>query len=237
MVTLIACPRLFFAQSQGDSLFVARAASNAVQLYERDIRGQSSLYTGSEYGQPEQTHEQHPFFLSEDWQNGSVTYYGEEYLNVGILYDITSDILVIEHYYNGDEMVLVKEKVSSFTLGDREFIHHPAASLPAGLPVAGFYEVMYDGETKVMARFEKQREERIESHEVLIEYTPRSRFFVLKQGEYHRVFRRGDLLKLLADKKQEVRSYINKEKIRVSKKNPGSFAQVVSFYDSLTSGN
>jgi hypothetical protein len=237
---LLCCTCLFTtafwvsAQTPRDTAFVTAAAKNAIRLYNENIQGQTGLYVGSQYKQPRRTNDEHPFFIDFDWQTGDVDYNGESFLSVPILYDVTRDIVVIEHYYSGDEMVLVNSKVSAFSIGDRKFVHLTGPLFLPGLPNPGFYETLYTGKTQVVARHQKNVEEHIEGRVVEIHFYPKVKYYVLHNGMYERVSGKGGLLKLLGDKKSELRSFIQKEKIQFKKDYPAALARVAQHYDSLT---
>jgi hypothetical protein len=218
-------------QALRDTAFVARASENATKLYDEYIRGQAGLYVGAEYKQLARTNDDHPFFNDLDWQTGSVVYDGEEYTNVPLLLDLTSDNIITENWGNAEEIVLVKSKVASFTIGAFSFVHLNGVGVTKGLPGAGFYEVLYNGPTTVLARHTKLREERIESAKVEVYFTPKSRYYVLKDGVYHKVSKRAEFVKLFKERKQDLKGYIQKEKLH--SKNPNTLAYLAKFYDSL----
>jgi hypothetical protein len=216
-----------------DTAFVATSAGNAVKEYEKFIQGQTGLYNGSEYVYPERTNDEHPFYKEFDWLNGSVEYNGELYDKTAFLYDLTSDNLITEHFYNGEEIVLVKAKVKAFTLEGERFIHLNGTSLLPGLSEPGFYRLYYDGPSRTIARITKAIEEAIESNKVERYFKLKTRIYVLKDGVYHKVSKRSEILKLFKDRKPALRAYAAKEKIVISRLFPSSFAKLAAYYDSL----
>jgi hypothetical protein len=222
---------------QKDSTAVDFAAAKAIAFYNEAIKIQSGLFVGSQYKTPARTNDDHPFYRDFDWQQGSVIYNGEQYDKADMLYDVYNDDLIVENYYNGNEIVLVKEKVSAFSIGNDKFVKVSAAEASKGLPSEGFYRLCNSGQTKVLARHWKSREERVESTKLEIYFTPHVRFYVLHDGNYHKVSKRAELIKLFADKKSEVRSFIQKEHLTISRKNGEAIAVVAQFYDSLKPQN
>src|SRR5690348_16627231 len=91
---------LTYAQSaKPDTAFVKASFSKAKAVYASSaIRSQSHLYNGSQYIDYTPIGEEHPYFLTNDWTNGTVIYDGEKYENVPLLYDISADKLVVEHF-------------------------------------------------------------------------------------------------------------------------------------------
>jgi hypothetical protein len=223
------------SQAIADTAFVTASSANAVKKYSDFIQGQTGLYIGSQYKTDNRTNEEHPFYIDIDWFQGNVNYNGEFYDNGSFIYDLTSDNLITEHLYNGEEIVLVKTKVERFMIAGNEFVHLNGSGLLPGLPDAGFYHVLYDGPTRVVGRYTKLMEEKIESNKIERYFTMRSRYYILKDGVYHKIAKRNEVLKLFEDRKQAVRSYLAENKIRVSKSNPSSFALAAAYYDSLNS--
>lgn len=222
------------AQIASDTSFIATASVNAVKKYSEFIQGQTGLYSGSEYKIPERTNDEHPFFGEFDWQDGEIFYNGEFYDNITLLYDITSDNVIIEHFYNGQELRLIKAKVERFRLGDHRFVNLNGSSLLPGLPDAGFYRVAYDGPTRLLSRHTKQIEEKIETNRVEIYFTPRTKYYVLKDGAYHRIARKNEFYKLFPEKKQALKNFVAEKNLRITRKNPKDLALLAAHSDSIT---
>lgn len=226
--------------SQIDTAFLAVAKKNLAGYYTNLIQDKSALYTGSEYKLPPQTDKEYPYFIKsnvvmddeEFWKTGNIIFNQELYTGVPILYDLVQDMVIIENW-TGDPIMLVKEKVSYFSVGTSEFVQIANAS-QVDLPRDGFYELLYDGVMRVVGRHNKTQQERIENRTLLTYYTYKQRYYLLKNGKYYPISSKGDLFKLLADRKAELRNYVREQKISVSRKNPESFARIAAFYDSIT---
>jgi hypothetical protein len=193
-----------------------------------------SLYSGSEYLEPTRTNEQHPFYLDSDWIDGAVHYNGDWYRNVSLLYDITSDKLVTEYYFNGNPMLLVKEKLDQFSLGQRYFKKFFKEDFKNSLPATGFYEVLYNGQTMLIARREKKMQDRIEGMKVQIDFEEKYRYFILRNGEFLPIRSKKSMYKLLEDKKQELKQRVREEKLNFKLNREQSFSRMAALYDSLT---
>lgn len=227
---LLLCASLALAQPAADTLFVRDAVKNTIGFYTTSIQGQTSLYNGSQYREPNRSdNDQHPFFENDDWVTGTVTYDGQYYEDVPLLYDITSDKVVTENYYNADQIVLVWEKLDAFTIGADAFekLSHKT------LPRAGFYHVLYNGETKVVARRQKVIREKITGQSIEIEFDPRYRYFIFKNGAYFTVKSKASMLKVLEDEKPALRQFINKNKLRFKFMREEALRRVAAYYDTL----
>jgi hypothetical protein len=230
LATMIICN---VSGQSSDTLFVASARQNSLRSYELATVVQSGLFNGTQYVEPKGTRDEHPFFLTDEWQQGDVEYKGQQYKNLALLYDITTDRLVSE-LFNGQPFVLVNEHLKRFSLGGRNFIRVETDSIQNDLPARGFYEEVYGGNTQVLVRHFKVKEERIESTTLQIYFTARSRHYILHGGRYERITNKSSVLKVLKDHKAEVRSFIKKEKLKFSSATLSqALASVASYYDTL----
>jgi hypothetical protein len=215
---------------QDDTTFLKTAVNNAIRFYTVSIRGQANLYNGSEYQEPEQTNDQHPFFDSEDWVDGSVTFEGERYDNIPLLFDISADKLVTENFYNAEEMVLDNEKINAFTIGSHPFIKIENESGPVK---KGFYEVLYKGPSEVIVRHRKETQERIESSAIEIDFEVKDHYFIVKDGNYFPANNKRAVLKIFADEKHALRQFISKNKIRLRQNQTKALPAIAMQYDRL----
>jgi hypothetical protein len=230
MFCLLLCASLAQAQPPADTLFVRDAVKNTIRFYTTSIQGQTSLYSGSQYREPNRSNnDQHPFFDADDWVTGTVTYDGQFYEGVPLLYDITSDQVVTENYYNADQISLAREKLDAFTIGRHSFekLSHNT------LPRPGFYQVLYDGESKVIARRQKIIREKITGQTIEIEFDPRYRYFIFKNGAYFPVKSKASVLQVLQDEKPALKQFISKNKIRFKHMREAALHRVAAHYDTL----
>lgn len=209
-----------------DTLFIQAAVNNATQRYTKVIQGQLQLYNGSDYAEYQPTDDEHPYFLSDDWVFGSVYYDGNLYEQTAMLYNIASDELITEHYYTSNLMRLVTSKIQYFTLGSRKFVPLKNESL-----TEGFYELLYNGTSKVYARHTKNIQESIEAMEIHREFEEKTRYYVFKDGNYIAIKNKKSILSVLGDKKRELNQFMNKSKIRFRKNREQYIVKAVEFYD------
>jgi len=230
---IIALPSL----GQGDSLLLQQATSASVVLYTQTIKGQTLLYSGPQYRSGPILDGQHPFFGADDWTFGSVTYNGYRFDNVPLLYDIAFDVLVTENYYTAHETALVKEKVEAFEINGRQFIRIDRHQYEGSLPTPGFYEMVYDGTTTVLARHTKFENSRIESKAIVIDYKEKVKYFILRGTRFFPVKTKRSILNVLADEKQALRQYIRQHNLFPRVDRRGFLLQVAAHYDTLTATN
>ena len=216
-------------QLPADTLFLTSAKNNQVKLYTDYIVGQTRLNNGSEYRDYLARDEEHPYFLQDDWQYGDVVYDDESYTNVPLFLDLSRDKVITEHSINGSKLELISEKIAQFTISDHLFRRLKRDE--AKIITEGFHEVLYDGKTKVYVRREKSLQQKVESNDITYSFQQKDRVYVLKDGVYHPVRKKSTLLDVFADKKPEVRAFLNKSGKKYKADRENAIARVAEFYD------
>jgi hypothetical protein len=214
-----------------DTLFVETALEKARDEYTIGMEGQSNIYSGTEH--PEQRNLRaghHPFFLTDDWSDGSVLYDGEFYNKVSLMYDISVDKLIVEHYYNHSMVQLFTRRVDRFSFMGHNFIR---ISANKGNLTAGLYELLYDGDTKVLAKHEKMKQRTIQSRKVIFYYIQKTRYYILKDGAYQAVKDKSSLLGILEDQKPVLKKFVRDNKVDFRRQRGKAIAQVAEFYDTV----
>ena len=220
-----------FPQSGEDSTFLSAAISNTVNRYKEAIGVQARLYNGSRYKPPPHTIEQHPYFYSEDWITGNVSYDGEYFRNVPLMLDLYHHQLITEHLSSGHAIQLVMEKLQHFTIADHHF--EKIESESHGLPEKGFYEVLYPGQTKLVALRKKIMREKIDSDGIERTYEERNKLFMFKHGLFLPVKSKSSVLKLLSDQKQNLKKFIRTLDRPFSAYREDNLSKLAEHYDTL----
>ncbi len=220
-----------FSQSLADTSFLAASVAKAKNVYLQHIKGNAHLYNGSEYKVYQSVDKEHPYFLSDDWASGSIVYDNEPYENVGMLYDIRYDKVIIEHYFTGNRVELVSKKISKFNLHGHTFVGLMRDS--AKQIQEGFYDQLYNGITKVYARHIKQYQETIEANAVRPSFTEKNLYFILKDGKYFLVNSKASVLEVFGARKKMLKQYLRKSGIRYRKEKEKALVKLAEFYDTL----
>jgi len=222
-------------EALNDSAFLAQARSQAISLYDDAMNRQLGLYNGREYNPFSENSNDHPYFESEYWEQGSITYYGERYDSVAMQYDLLNDVLVIEHYDQSGymaEVLLHTEKVDHFDLLGHTFFRLSADTAHVLGLRSGFYDLLYDGEHKVFCKRRKLLKERIESGAVKVDFLVRENFYLVKEGRVYPLKSKKSVLKVLADKRRALNQYVRSE-VRDFRDKEKIFVDLVRYYESL----
>jgi hypothetical protein len=212
---------------QADSSFIADAKRNVIASYSKAISAQSHLYNGSAYTEYISQNDENPYFIDE-WIEGSVTYDEEAHENVPLLYDISADRLIVDNQYSIKKVMLVFEKVSDFTIQDHHFV------LLKNTPLAvGYYEVGYDGPTKVYIRHRKTLQSKAVDYSIINLFEEKKLYYIYKNGTFHSVRGKRSVLGLLEEKKKDLKKFIRDKKLAFGNDKARDISRLVQYYDQL----
>jgi hypothetical protein len=212
-----------------DTAFMAQAANHARALHSSRITGESLLFNGSDFVRYIPLHEEFPYYLSDEFLNGTITYDDQRYEEVFLLYDITTDEVIVENYNFAYNIRLIKNRIQDFTLEGHRFINVNHPSLPAG-----FYELLYDGPTQVLAKHTKRFTEEIRFGELYRNFIPGTTYYILKDNQYRVATNQATVLKLLKDHRPELRSHLRDTGINFSADREHALTTLAKFYDELS---
>jgi hypothetical protein len=226
-------PALLGQGTSIDSTFVERSLGNAIAMYTVSIRDQALLFNGVEYKALPEPYEGFPFFGSEYVEAGSILYDGELYKNIPLQYDLVKDELIIEHYDQKGYVSMIKPhqtKISSFQLLDHTFVRIVGDST-AGVLREGFYDVLYDGGIKVLAKRKKNVSEDISLGQLTVSFIEKNSYYIEKDGKYYSVKNKGSMLKVLQDQKKSLSQFASKNKLNFKDNREGAMAKLAAYYD------
>ena len=173
------------------------------------------------------------FLFSKAYLPGSVTMNGTQFKNLNINYDIYNDELTTPKN-NGTILQLNKEMVDSFTLVNEFktylFRNTDADSLNG---ITGFVCVLYQGESALYIKYRKEIELLAVDDKYDLFYQTQ-KVFLVKKGIVYQISSKRDLLNAMQEDKTQIRAFLKKNGLKVSKKVPESFVPVIRYYDSLS---
>lgn len=210
-----------------DSSFIADAKKNVIASYNNAISAQSHLYNGSAYTEYISQNDEHPYFIDE-WIDGSLTYDEEFHDDVPLIYDIQSDRLVVDNQYSVKKVMLVFEKVSDFIIRDHHFVLLKNTPLPVG-----YYERAYDGPSKVYVRHRKTLQSKAVDYSIINLYEEKKFYYIYKNGTFYPVRGKGSVLKLLEDKKKDLKKFIRDNNLQFGNDKARDISRLVQYYDQL----
>jgi hypothetical protein len=143
------------------------------------------------------------FFLSNLAQRGTIRYDGESFAHVPLRYDLKLDQVIVFDSSRNVNIQLIKERVADFTLGGRSFVRlGPGAQAPAG-----FYEVLADGNPRLLAHRTKRVAEATVQQHLSFTYREDSRLFLAQGGKLTEITNLKSLLDQLPGQKPALQQY------------------------------
>ncbi len=218
-----------------DTLHVKAATDHAKDIYYQSGKDHSNLYNGKEYiafkkNMPEVGT---LFFHSDDWEEGHVFYDGELYEKVSMRFDLLREKIVIEHKGQG-EIELISEKIKYVRIAGHTFLESSNNNVTKSLS-SGFYDLIYDGITKVFVRRLKVAEERIETQvSMILTFKEKNTIHILKNDKYYVVGNKSSALKIFGDQKSALKKFMSKNNIRYRANREDALIRMAGQYDQLT---
>ena len=206
---------------------------NVVALYDRFTDDNAPVYNGTAYLY--YTFQMHgdPFFESDNSSNGWLSYQGKIYDPLSIWYDIARNQIALLLPDSATRIVPHNEFVDSFNVAKHTFIRL-TEDHRQNLYNTGFYDLLYNGHVKLLARRVKTRSEVIENDAVIRIFSPADHFYIYKEGRYFLVNAQKDVFRLFTDKTHEIRKMMRQQHIKLRRKNfENALLKVTAFYDQL----
>lgn len=214
--------------SQTDSL----AIENAISLYNQSSQAQATLYNGVEDVGYDRKITGSPYFLTNELAHGKVRYDGKEYINIPLLYDMLQDQLVIQYYSGPLRILLQKEKTQSFDLLNHHFIHITPSDTLASQLNPGYYDQLYSGSLKLLARRTSSIIEVINpGNKTGQKFTSKNEYFIIKNGRSYPVSGISSALKITDLDEKKMKAYLKGKNLKYKSQPESVLVLIVSYQD------
>ncbi len=217
-------------EQKADSSF-----SKAVKIYDREIGRNSFLFTGKVYFDKYNAVKEHPFFIDDYWELGSLVFEGQPFDSVYLMYEIYGDLLLGEYFNSQGALAPIKlhsESISSFSLFGHKFVRLEPDTLEN--IKEGFYDVLFDGnQTKLYSFRRKEIVKANEINSVAETFVEKDKYYIHKDGHYYQVRKKHSVLKVLEDRKKELKKFMRSNMLYFNQNPEAILVEVVRYYDSL----
>lgn len=230
----ILLPQLLRSQQLADTAIAKRQETLAANIYYTSLQYQSGIYNGSEYVQ--YTHllkEGHPYFDTTLLKQGTILYDHVLYKDVPMLYDIIRDELITLHFNKVFLIQLIRSKIDWFELYGHRFEHLGRDSTQKGMVKEGFYDLVYNGKTKLYVKRVKMIQESIPDMQVERRVYANNRYFIFKDDVYHEVSSQSSVMKVLPNHNNELKQAVKAKKLRYRRNREYAITLMVQKYDAL----
>jgi hypothetical protein len=175
--------------------------------------------------------------LFENWNYGTVWLHtGERYDSMQLKYDLLNEVLLV---LVSDMEYQFKDDVSSFRIIDsatRNVLTFRNGFTPvSAFDIRTFYQVLYDGRTKLVLKTRKQVVSEITSTPGVKSKSfndEKNYYLVMASGEMKKIRKKNaDIIELLEGHEEELKKMIKEQKLKLSKDE--EIVQLLHYYDSL----
>lgn len=171
------------------------------------------------------------FLFSKEFLYGTVTIRGRTFSGIRIMYDIFRDEILIPYKPVGI-LQLNKEMIDSFSIffNNKKYLFK-RISPSTDKRESYFLNEVYNGRTKLFARYEKKIEKLADGGKY-DEFYQVTRVFITNRGVSHIVTGKKDLYRLFYEDKKPIKKYIKDNKLRITRDDAETFIPVLKFIDS-----
>ena len=216
-----------------------QAFTSAVNLYNDAIHNHTKIYTGKYHKDHYQGVTGHPYFDEILWETGSVVYDNQRYDSIEIKYDIYSDLLLIKYIDQQGyirSIQLYREKVSAFQIKDHHFVNIREDSLLDY--ISGYYDLLVPGDrASVLAKRRKEVNETNTLNSLEYRFVINDILYIRIDENFYEVKNRKSMLKILSDRKSELKSFMKLNKKRFKKDHEKKLVEVIKYYNTIVNNN
>lgn len=198
-----------------------------VSKYYHAVGDYSRLYTGVQYINYDIMIEGDQFFPFEEGYKTSLTYMGNDYENITLLYDTHLDEVLIVH----DKTLytkLIKSEVDNFTIDDHHFIHLTDIDKSKGI-----YELLYTKNLSVLVKHHNEIEETIKGTQVIRSFVNEKSYYILRSDSLVSISKKNSFLQFFGGDKKKIKNFIKKERLNFNKDKQNTIIQSITYYETL----
>ena len=195
-----------------------------------------TLYSGKVWKNMYRRVDGDQFLFTNYFLPGTVSIDGKTFKNLLIRYDIYSDEIMIP--VNREDIVqLNKEMIDSFSITFENKVHRfikiQEDTLNGLKGYKDYFNVLYKKESALYIKYRKEISPDI-TDKSDGEFIVAHKVYLVKDKIVHPIITKNDLFNALNTDKVQIKNYLKRNKLKVSKKNPASFIPVIRFCDSIS---
>lgn len=194
------------------------------------------LINGKIYIQENLLAQGHPFFLTNDWQAGSVKVNGKEHDGLFLKYNINTGELILkaERKRGGASVIaLNNEFIETFIIGDRFFIN--AMNFDVKGIQTDFVELLYQGRFNFFVSYSKSYNNDYTTKTPYGTYGKISTsYFLMQENQLTNITSKNAFLNYFITGKKEIKKYMKKNKIKYGKANFDQLSNLMEYSDQLS---
>ena len=191
------------------------------------LKNNQILYNGRIWRNLNYRVQGHQFLFSDSFLPGTLVVRGKEFSDVTLKYDAFKDEVLIP-LNTGRILQVNKERVDSFIIfwQNKKYLFTKSGEHNE----TGYVNLIYKGKSALYVKYSKKIELLADQGKV-DKFYQTSQIYYVKDSIMHPVDGRRDLMKVLKDDKDLVRSFLRNNKLKISKNSPDSFIPLIQYLD------
>ncbi len=208
------------------------AYNNINAYYQNEVRDKSHLYTGKEYPAYKAGIQGTQFFMSPQMQNSTLFYDGTLFEDVPLLFDLVRHDVVINRYEDNTRIKLLSEKIKYFIISGHRFENLTVRGVNGEELTNDFFDIVFEGKADVLVDRIKKIEMTLNPEDPP-KFTERDKFFIRNDNNIYAVDNTKSIAKALSDKKDQVKTFIRKNKFKFKNNTEEEIVKTVAYYETL----
>ncbi|SHO71946.1 hypothetical protein [Flavobacterium cucumis] len=195
------------------------------------------LNNGVFYFNTFKTFDTHQFYSSNKYSSEALIYDNQFYNSVNLKYDSYQDALVFKPYGESENfgIVLVQQKVSKFTLNNKNFVNLNLTTNKNLTDIKGYYEENWRGKNFIFyIKHKKTRRELIKNQTSYTDFEIYNEFLIFKNNLYYSVESKNNLINLFPILKKEIKTFYSDNSKLLKNNKTEFFEKLLRFIDQLT---
>jgi hypothetical protein len=207
-------------------------------LYSEKIQVPKELINGKEYEPYFNRSKIKPLLFADKKRTASINTTTRRYNNITLHYDTYLDEVVYTDIsrtvnFRFPQIALNKDMIEGFNLyfeDDSLIFKYLRLPEVASMNLKeGFYEIVYEGNTRFLIKHESTVYER----EGLNNYKYSPKNFISSGGVFYKINNRKSLLRLCTGKSREMKTFLHSSRIKMRKADKSEIISILKYYDSL----
>lgn len=170
------------------------------------------------------------FMIADKWMKTDIIINDILFKDEKIKYDIYNDDILV-NYNNKRIIILNHNNIDRFTVfnDNEEFCFE---NLHDKYELEGYFQVLYDGTIKLYKKWKKKRAQfAVEAR--YDEFQPDHKLILLRDSIPYVIKNKRDILKLMNDRKADIKNFIKHENIRIDVSRPENLIPLMKYIDTL----
>ena len=178
-----------------------------------------------------------PYFLDSDWINGMVVIKGDKFSNLNVKYNVNLEELILKKEKENQEshipIVLNYNFIDSFELEGHHFIN--LSVMPFGDELAGFAELIYQGEIIFLIKHTKEFLNRYSQSNPYGAYSKlNSTYYIYETETLTRLGTKKSFLNYFEPIRKEIKKFMRQNRIKYKKASHIQLYELIKYCDELS---